>query len=39
MTRPRIKFTVNYYMTGATDKRFQLLDGELTLAPTPYALP
>ena len=35
MTRPKIKFTVDDYMTTPDDKRFQLLDGELILAPSP----
>ena len=35
MTRPRIKFTVNDYMTTPDDKRCQLLDGELIVAPSP----
>lgn len=35
MTRPRIKFTVNDYMTAPNDKRYQLLDGEMILAPAP----
>lgn len=35
MTRPRIKFTVDDYMTTPEDKRYQLLDGELVLAPAP----
>ena len=37
MTRPkpRIKFTVADYMTTPDDKRFELLDGELVLAPSP----
>lgn len=35
MTRPRIKFTVDDYMTTPEDKRYQLLDGELVLAPSP----
>ena len=33
--KPRIKFTVNDYMTTPDDKRYQLLDGELILAPAP----
>ena len=33
--RPRIKFTVNDYMTTPDDKRYQLLDGELILMPAP----
>jgi Uma2 family endonuclease len=32
---PRIKFTVDDYMTTPDDKRYQLLDGELILAPSP----
>ena len=35
MVNPRIKFTVADYMTTPDDKRFQLLDGELILAPSP----
>ena len=35
MTQPRIKFTVSDYMTTPEDKRYQLLDGELILAPSP----
>ena len=35
MTRPRIKFTVNDYMTTPDDKRCQLLDGELIVPPSP----
>ena len=35
MTRPRIKFTVNDYMTAPPDKRYQLLDGEMIMAPSP----
>lgn len=35
MTRPRIKFTVADYMTTPEGKRYQLLDGELILAPAP----
>jgi Uma2 family endonuclease len=35
MTRPKIKFTVNDYMTTPDDKRCQLLDGELIVAPSP----
>jgi len=35
MTQPRIKFTVNDYMTAPPDKRYQLLEGELILAPSP----
>ena len=31
--KPRIKFTVGDYMTTPDDKRYQLLDGELILAP------
>jgi Uma2 family endonuclease len=33
--KPRIKFTVKDYMTTPEDKRYQLLDGELILAPAP----
>ena len=37
MTQPRpgIKFTVADYMTTPEDKRYQLLDGEVILAPAP----
>ena len=35
MTQPRIKFTVNDYMTTSSDKRYQLLGGELIVAPSP----
>ena len=35
MTLPRIKFTVSDYMTTPEDKRYQLLDGEMILAPSP----
>ena len=35
MTGPRIKFTLDDYMTTPPDKRYQLLDGELILAPSP----
>jgi len=35
MTQPRIKVTVSDYMTTPEDKRYQLLDGELILAPSP----
>jgi Uma2 family endonuclease len=31
MTRPKIKFTVNDYMTAPPGKRYQLLDGEMIL--------
>ena len=33
--KPRIKFTVEDYLTTPDDKRYQLLDGELILAPSP----
>lgn len=33
--RPRLKFTVNDYMSLPGDKRYQLLDGEMILAPSP----
>lgn len=33
--KPRIKFTVREYMTTPEDKRYQLLDGEMILAPSP----
>ena len=32
--KPRIKFTVADYMTTPDDKRYQLLDGDLILAPS-----
>ena len=35
MTQPRIKFTVDDYMTTPEGKRYQLLNGELILAPSP----
>ena len=35
MTNPRVKFTINDYLTTPDDKRYQLLDGELILAPSP----
>ena len=35
MTNPRIKFTVKDYMSTPDDQRYQLLDGELVLAPSP----
>ena len=35
MTQPKIKFTVNDYMTAPPDKRFQLLNGEMVLVPAP----
>ena len=35
MAGPRIKYTVNDYMTAPPDKRYQLLDGEMILAPSP----
>ena len=35
MVKPRIKFTVADYMTTPDDKRYQLLDGELIMAPSP----
>ena len=37
MSGPRIKFTVKDYMTTPEEKRYQLLDGELILAPSPIA--
>ena len=39
MVRPKpwIKFTVKEYMTTPEDKRYQLLDGEMILAPSPTA--
>lgn len=33
--KPKIKFTVADYMTTPEDKRFQLLDGDMILAPAP----
>ena len=35
MTNPRIKFTVTDYMSMPDGKRYQLLDGELIVAPSP----
>ena len=35
MTNPRIKFAINDYMSMPNEKRYQLLDGELILAPSP----
>ncbi len=35
MTNPRIKFTINDYMSTPNEKRYQLLDGELIVAPSP----
>ena len=35
MTNPRIKFTINDYMSTPNEKRYQLLDGELLVAPSP----
>jgi Uma2 family endonuclease len=37
MVRPKpwIKFTVKDYMSAPEDKRYQLLDGEMILAPSP----
>ena len=39
MVRPKpwVKFTVKEYMTTPDDKRYQLLDGEMILAPSPTA--
>ena len=34
-SKPRLKFTVREYMTTPEDKRYQLLDGEMILAPSP----
>ncbi len=34
MTRPKIKFTVADYMSAPEDKRYQLLDGEMIVAPS-----
>ena len=33
--KPRMKFTVDDYMTTPEDKRYQLLDGELILSAAP----
>ena len=33
--KPWVKFTVKEYMTTPEDKRYQLLDGEMILAPSP----
>jgi len=33
--KPRLKFTVKDYMSLPGDKRYQLLDGEMILAPSP----
>ena len=33
--KPWVKFTVKEYMTTPEDKRYQLLDGEMALAPSP----
>lgn len=33
--KPKIKFTVADYMTTPEDRRYQLLDGEMILAPAP----
>lgn len=35
MVGPRIKYTINDYMTAPPEKRYELLDGELILAPSP----
>ena len=35
MTQHKLKFTVNDYMTAPPDKRYQLLDGEMILVPSP----
>ena len=35
MVKPRLKYTVADYMTTPDDKRYQLLDGELILVPSP----
>ncbi len=35
MTNPSIKFTINDYMSTPNEKRYQLLDGELIVAPSP----
>lgn len=36
-SKPWLKFTVKEYMTTPEDKRYQLLDGEMILAPSPTA--
>lgn len=33
--KPRLKFTVNDYMSLHSEKRYQLLDGDMILAPSP----
>ena len=33
--KPRLKFTVKDYMSTPIDKRYQLLDGEMIVAPSP----
>ncbi|MCH8989603.1 MAG: Uma2 family endonuclease [Chloroflexi bacterium] len=33
--KPKLKFTVHDYMSTPGDKRYQLLDGEMILAPSP----
>ena len=33
--KPRLKFTVKDYMSTPSDKRYQLLDGEMIVAPSP----
>ena len=33
--KPRLKFTVKDYMSTPNDKRYQLLDGEMIVAPSP----
>ena len=35
MTSSKLKFRVNDYMTAPNDKRYQLLDGEMVVAPAP----
>ena len=34
-SKPRLKFTIREYMTTPEEKRYQLLDGEMILAPSP----
>ena len=35
MTSPRVRLTIDDYMATPDDQRYQLLDGELVLAPSP----
>jgi hypothetical protein len=39
MTRPKTKFTVKEYITAPNDNPYQLQEGKLLVAPTPYAPP